>query len=464
MINNPIALVGNYDINNVPFTPLLSQIDRVTGCLTIITKQTIYEKYGLEILSPTNLIEVYDEADLINSTNKYLVLWDMGQIKFSPNLEGEQIFFKYNGKMAMYLSADRVFTVMDNNGNITETLKSLLSKMQESIDLFKTANDMVTLSTTMKLDLENAQNITSILENDVVVANQSKTALETSTASSIVAKNNLDGSIDLSATKKSALDGSITLSDTKKSALDSSITASNTAKASIDSSITNANTTKTTLITATDNGTAKITEINNKLTDADSKIAELDDATASANITTMKADIEAIKTGKQDITDNSLNTINKTVSGAINEVVTNIGSLNGLQTSAKVVVSAINEVNTSKESKIISYKTTNGSSWYRKYSDGRLEQGGWIDILSSKTSGACDATITFAVPFVGTKESIRLSANGAPAMYDQNWRGSEAHAISYSTSLTQGRILFLDIDVSIDYTLRCWWEAKGWWK
>ena len=69
-----LIMQENYDGDNTPFTPTITQIDRITGCLTVITEQIIDELEGLEILSPTNLIQVFNESDLIGSNNKYFVL------------------------------------------------------------------------------------------------------------------------------------------------------------------------------------------------------------------------------------------------------------------------------------------------------------------------------------------------------------------------------------------------------
>jgi hypothetical protein len=167
-----LIMQENYDSNNTPFCPEFTSIDTVTECMTVITEQTIYEQEGVEILSPSNLTQVYDEVDLLKSSNAYLLLPSKGQIKFSPNLVGEQILYKFKGKSSIYISDCRIWTTLNSNGNVIETLHDVIDDARKIIDFLKQTSDVVNLDVTLKTDIDNAKNITNIMENDIFSANQ----------------------------------------------------------------------------------------------------------------------------------------------------------------------------------------------------------------------------------------------------------------------------------------------------
>jgi hypothetical protein len=65
---------------------------------------------------------------------------------------------------------------------------------------------------------------------------------------------------------------------------------------------------------------------------------------------------------------------------------------------------------------------TNGTSWYRKYSDGFIEQGDYLGVTGTKS-----ITVTFPIPFAG--ESYVLNVHAFSAETDGGhpkieWRNS----------------------------------------
>ena len=310
-----LIMQENYDSNNTPFTPLITQIDMVTGCLTVITEQIIDELEGLEILSPTNLIQVFDESDLIGSNNKYFVLNGMGQIKFSSNLVGVEILIKFGGKGSLFLDASRVATVIDSNGNVVETLHDVITEARTALELIKTANDLVALDTTIKADIINAQNVCASLENDTVVAEAKKSELNTSITNSIDKKTELDTSITTANNKKTELETVVTTGNTLKTNLEtdiglgntlytnlgSNISTGGTLKTDLDTSITSANTSKTNLdLSITTSATSK-TSLDGSVSTANSTKTSLDGSISAGN--TLRTNLQTdIATGNTTIT------------------------------------------------------------------------------------------------------------------------------------------------------------------
>jgi hypothetical protein len=154
----------------------------------------------------------------------------------------------------------------------------------------------------------------------------------------------------------------------------------------------------------------------------------------------------------------SLSTSAKNLTGGINELAS------GVNKSASDINNAFGDISnlySIKEDKVVSYKNADGSSWYRKYSDGRLEQGGCLILSASYNSSAIDDIITFLIPFVGDTNSIRVTANGVPTDRS-SWNNNISSGICYALDLTKCRIIFSNL--SPGFQANVWWEAEGWWK
>ena len=306
-----LIMQENYDGNNTPFTPLITQIDRITGCLTIITEQIIDELEGLEVLSPTNLIQVFDEADLIGSNNKYFVLYGMGQIKFSSNLVGAEILIKFGGKGSLFLDACRVATVIDSNGNVVETLHDVITEARTALDLIKTANDLVALDTTIKADIVNSQNICTTLENDTIVAEAKRVTLNTSISNSIDKKAELDISITTANDKKLELETVITNGNTLKTTLETDIGLGNTLHTNLGNDISTGGTLKTGLDNDITTGNTLKTDLDSRITSGGTLKTNLDTSISSANTskTNLDSSITTSATSKTSL-DGSISTAN----------------------------------------------------------------------------------------------------------------------------------------------------------
>lgn len=61
--------------------------------------------------------------------------FDQGMIYCDPTQEGLTITCSYQGKGAIYLSSSRIFSAVDNSGNITQTLKDVTANATNLIDV-----------------------------------------------------------------------------------------------------------------------------------------------------------------------------------------------------------------------------------------------------------------------------------------------------------------------------------------
>jgi len=101
-------------------------------------------------------------------------------------------------------------------------------------------------------------------------------------------------------------------------------------------------------------------------------------------------------------------------------------------------------VNTNTLKRYVIKTYLSGTSWYTKYSDGWIEQGGIINLASAVTG-----TITFIAPFIATP--LWYMAN--PATNDTNPPGSRQ--LGYGATNLQFNI------IGQTYTANYYWYAFG---
>jgi hypothetical protein len=93
-----------------------------------------------------------------------------------------------------------------------------------------------------------------------------------------------------------------------------------------------------------------------------------------------------------------------------------------------------------------------GTSWYREYSDGWIEQGGTVIIGSSSTSSSAVKIVTLHKPFISTGYSILVT----PRSEDGAW---VAVTIKEKTTTNFGAYL-----QESNYAKGVFWRASGFWK
>lgn len=109
----------------------------------------------------------------------------------------------------------------------------------------------------------------------------------------------------------------------------------------------------------------------------------------------------------------------------------------------------VNLTNVPTSKGILTESYVNGTSWYRVYSDGWIEQGGFIDIGSSRV------TVTFLKPFINTTYNIQASiSDGSPADYAEV-------ACSWNDKTTSSVTFYFGFNGTASSTTSCDWRACG---
>jgi len=67
----------------------------------------------------------------ITNPNQFKVFYTVGWIEFHPSMEGKNVLIKqYYSKGICYIPASRIYTELDNNGNITETMQKYVDSLK----------------------------------------------------------------------------------------------------------------------------------------------------------------------------------------------------------------------------------------------------------------------------------------------------------------------------------------------
>lgn len=120
---------------------------------------------------------------------------------------------------------------------------------------------------------------------------------------------------------------------------------------------------------------------------------------------------------KQNITDNSLTTTNKTIPGAINEINNDLGDVSNLHTTAKIVVPAINELRGNITDLVKVVEFTNGFTIHQAFNTYDItinEQSGYLPIGIVGVGIAATATGAHLHSFYladGNKARLRFNAD-----------------------------------------------------
>jgi len=233
--NSAIITKRNVDDNQNPISVQLSELKQIIDVHScIVLNQLPDEFHGIYIDGYT---EVYDIEKV--SINNYKVDYANGVIYFHPNNIGKILNVNYYGIGHTLLSASRIYTKYDKNGNVLETLEELLDKAKLYIEAIETLGGAVEVINELKQDITNGTSLHENLLEDISTGSavrddlEEKTDIANATINSLVTKtqdgnNTVSQLIEKNAIateKKQALDSSI------QSATDTNTTLSNTNQA-----------------------------------------------------------------------------------------------------------------------------------------------------------------------------------------------------------------------------------------
>ncbi len=121
--------------------------------------------------------EVFDDSDLAD--NQFKVDYNLGFVFFSPSSIGKILQFNFRGTGCHFIPVDRIWTKLDSNGHVLETLA-------EIIDAGKIAIDALNL---LNITIDNAKAATLNANNAATTANTTNTNISNAEALRVSAEN-----------------------------------------------------------------------------------------------------------------------------------------------------------------------------------------------------------------------------------------------------------------------------------
>lgn len=321
------------ETTGVPVTKLTTETQTVNSLKNII--QLIGEPDKLNrvtLVDQAEMIEVENYSDLTTS-NQYYVDYPNAVVYFHPDKKAQQYQIEYGSRGLTLIGYGRVFTKLDANGNVLETLEDLITNATESMRLVKLLGDANIIIAEFQENVDSAK----VLNPSLIVQNASATT----NIASLTSKNS-------TATTNIA---SLTTQNTNATPNITNLTTQNTTASSNITSLTTQNNTAGT----------NITNLTTQNTSASTNIPSLttQNTNASANIT-------------------SLNTKNATAT-------TNISSLTTQNTSASSNIPSLTSLNTFSDGKIAELVTATNEADERIATMQSYDVEGVVATLATKT-------------------------------------------------------------------------------
>ena len=257
-----------------------------------------------------NYVEVYDKEPL---SNEFVVNYQNGIITFNLSEEGKIVTAKYKGKGIILYPASRIYTSIDDFGEVDRTLGDVVdnidvvmnavnnldgsineantskteldntiflgdatkSNLDVSIDNANIIND--TLSNTTTGTIKKATDINATLLSTISTSESTNTILSNTNSQAQTTKSNLNSSISTGNILKTNLDNNISTGTTLKIALDTNISDGNQLKTDLPPIINDANTAKTNLNNSISEGNILKGDLNNSISEGNILKDDLND-------------------------------------------------------------------------------------------------------------------------------------------------------------------------------------------
>ena len=186
--NSAIITKRNVDSNKTPISIPLTELKQVIDVHSCIVLNQLPDKStGIDI---EGFSEVEHIDDLTEKTIK--VDYDNGVIYFHPFNVGKTLTVNYSGIGYTLISASRVYTKYDREGNVLETLEELIDRVRLQLDAIEhiggaieIIEKMENMNTTAQelheslvLDMKNAKEANDELNNSVIKGNDTAKSLE----------------------------------------------------------------------------------------------------------------------------------------------------------------------------------------------------------------------------------------------------------------------------------------------
>lgn len=164
-----------------PITKIKRETQTVNSLKNVIQTMEVPDRLnGITILDDPNLIEV-NNFDEIENENQYWVDYNLGNIYFHPNKQAFTYNLEFGSKGYTLISADKIFTKLDENGNVVQVMGDIIDAGKACIDallivgdatqvLFRLEGDIAvgnTLHTNLQSDITTGQPLHTQLRQDI---------------------------------------------------------------------------------------------------------------------------------------------------------------------------------------------------------------------------------------------------------------------------------------------------------
>lgn len=139
IVENDNGIISDYykDLNTgIPIVKIKTEKQTVNSLKNVIQLiETPDEQERVTIVDSTDMVEVDNYEDLTEE-NQYWVDYKnpLGNIYFHPSKKAQTYNIKYGSKGYTLISANKIFTKLDEDGNVVEVLSDILEQGRDIID------------------------------------------------------------------------------------------------------------------------------------------------------------------------------------------------------------------------------------------------------------------------------------------------------------------------------------------
>ena len=230
------------DKNGNEISVALSMIGEIPTSRMLKTQFSIDETAELIIKLPEDLVRTYYIEDVNEHDNYYYIDYRRDYIYFSKNLVHQTFLIRYYGTRFEAISANKIFTNIDNTGQPTEFLDNILNSVHDVVEVCKKINNLPDLIDTLETEEENLSNQITTIEEDINTAIKTNSQLNVSRNKANETNNTLNKTNSTATLTNTTLENNITSGKTLNTTLENNITSANTAKSTLDTVLPSAET------------------------------------------------------------------------------------------------------------------------------------------------------------------------------------------------------------------------------
>lgn len=144
----------------------------------ISCKCNIDESMGVKIISPEGIRRARNIEELEDSTMAYYIDFRNAEILFTKDLIGKTIYYEYYGTGVDRLCVNRIYTDLDNYGNILMTLEDMTNKYVQILNYLEGIENLDAKLNELKISIKSSDISIDELAESMLIANTSKNNLE----------------------------------------------------------------------------------------------------------------------------------------------------------------------------------------------------------------------------------------------------------------------------------------------